>query len=67
MKAKGIAEAEAKDKLAEVMAKYGEAAIVEMIVNKLPEVMNEVSKPMGQIDKLTVIDNGGAQGASKVI
>lgn len=65
-KAKGIAEAEAKDKLAEAMAKYGEAAIVEMIVNKLPEVMNEVSKPMGQIDKLTVIDNGGAQGASKV-
>lgn len=66
IKAKGIAEAEAKDKLAEAMAKYGEAAIVEMIVNKLPEVMNEVSKPMGQIDKLTVIDNGGAQGASKV-
>lgn len=66
IKAKGIAEAEAKDKLAEAMAKYGEAAVVEMIVNKLPDVMKEVSKPLEQIDNLTVIDNGGSQGASKV-
>ena len=48
------------------MAKYGEAAIVEMIVNKLPDVMKEVASPLEQIDKLTVIDNGGNQGASKV-
>ncbi|WP_097028082.1 flotillin family protein [Clostridium peptidivorans] len=66
IKAKGIAEAEAKDRLAEAMAKYGEAAVVEMIVNKLPDVMKEVSKPLEQIDNLTVIDNGGTQGASKV-
>lgn len=66
IKAKGIAEAEAKDRLAEAMAKYGEAAIVEMIVNKLPDVMKEVSRPLEQIDNLTVIDNGGTQGASKV-
>lgn len=66
IKAKGIAEAEAKDRLAEAMAKYGEAAIVEMIVNRLPDVMKEVASPLEQIDKLTVIDNGGSQGASKV-
>ncbi len=66
IKARGIAEAEAKDRLAEAMAKYGEAAIVEMIVNKLPDVMKEVASPLEQIDKLTVIDNGGSQGASKV-
>ena len=48
------------------MDKYGQAAIVEMIVEKLPEVMREVSRPLEQIDKLTVIDNGGSQGASKV-
>ena len=48
------------------MAKYGEAAIVEMIVNRLPDVMKEVASPLEQIDKLTVIDNGGNQGASKV-
>lgn len=66
IKAKGLAEAEAKDRLAEAMDKYGQAAIVEMIVEKLPEVMREVSRPLEQIDKLTVIDNGGSQGASKV-
>ena len=66
IKAKGLAEAEAKDRLAEAMKKYGDAAIVEMIVNQLPEIMTAVSKPMEQIDKITVIDNGGSQGTSKV-
>ena len=66
IKAKGLAEAEAKDRLAEAMDKYGQAAIVEMIVDKLPEVMREISRPLEQIDKLTVIDNGGTHGASKV-
>lgn len=66
IKAKGIAEAEAKEKIAEAMSKYGDAAVVEMVVDKLPEIMREVAKPMEQIDKITVIDNGGNQGAAKV-
>ena len=66
IRAKGIADAEAKDRLAEAMKKYGEAAVVEMVVEKLPEIMGAVSKPMEQIDKITVIDNGGKDGASKV-
>lgn len=66
IKAKGLAEAETKDKIAEAMAKYGEAAVVELIVSKLPEIMSSVAKPMEQVDKITIIDNGGAQGASKV-
>ena len=66
IKAKGIAEAEAKDKLAEAMKKYGDAAVVEMVVQRLPEIMSAVARPMENIDKITVIDNGGQQGASKV-
>jgi len=66
IKAKGLAEAEAKDKLAEAMAKYGEAAVVELIVSRLPEIMGAVAKPMEQVDKITIIDNGGNQGASKL-
>ena len=65
-KAKGIADAEAKDRLAEAMKKYGEAAVVEMVIQQLPEIMGAVSKPMEQIDHITVIDNGGSEGASKV-
>lgn len=66
IRAKGIADAEAKDRLAEAMKKYGEAAVVEMVIERLPEIMGAVSKPMEQIDKITVIDNGGKEGASKV-
>lgn len=66
IRAKGIAEAEAKIKLAEAMAKYGEAAIVELVMARLPEVMREVAKPMEQVEKITIIDNGGSQGASKL-
>lgn len=66
IKARGLAEAEAKDKLAEAMAKYGEAAIVELIISRLPEMMTAVSKPLEQVDKITIIDNGGSEGASKL-
>jgi len=69
IRAKGLAEAEAKDKMAEAMAKYGQAAIVDLVVARLPEIMREVAKPMEQIEKITVIDNGGSNGnggASKV-
>lgn len=62
----GLAEAEAKDKLAEAMSKYEEAAVVELIVSRLPEIMSAVAKPMEQVDKITIIDNGGNQGASKL-
>lgn len=48
------------------MKKYGEAAVVEMVIQQLPEIMGAVSKPMEQIDHITVIDNGGSEGASKV-
>ncbi|AFS78061.1 putative flotillin [Gottschalkia acidurici 9a] len=68
IRSKGLAEAEAKDKLAEAMAKYGEAAVTELIIAKLPEIMEQVAKPLEKIDKITIIDNGndGAGGASKV-
>ena len=69
IKAKGLAEAEAKSQLADAMAKYGEAAVTEMLINKLPEIMAQVAKPMSSIDKITVIDTGEGSsntGASKI-
>ena len=65
IKAKGIAEAEAIDKKAEAMKKYGQAAIVEMLVNVLPEVAKNVAEPMSAIDKVTVI-GGNSNGVSDV-
>lgn len=66
IKAKGLADAEAKSKLADAMSKYEEAAIVELMISRMPEIMKEVAKPMEQVDKITIIDNGGNMGASKV-
>lgn len=66
IRAIGLAEAESKDKLADAMSKYGEAAIVEMIIARLPDIMREVAKPMEQVDKITIIDNGGNHGAAKL-
>lgn len=57
---KGIAEAEALEKKADAMAKYGRAAILEMIVNKLPEMAGAIAKPLESIDKVTIIDGGGS-------
>lgn len=60
IKAKGIAEAEALEKKAEAMKKYGQAAMMEMIVKALPDMAGAVAKPLENIDKVTIIDGGGS-------
>lgn len=65
IKAKGLAEAEAIDRKAEAMKKYGQAAIIEMLVNVLPEVAKNVAEPISAIDKVTVI-GGNSNGVSDV-
>ena len=66
--AKGLAEAEAIDKKAEAMKKYGQAAMMEMIVKALPEMAAEIAKPLSTIDKVTIIDsgNGSETGVSNM-
>lgn len=60
---KGLAEAEAMNKKAEAMAKYGQAAILEMLVGVLPDMAKAVAEPMAAIDKVTVI-GGDSSGVS---
>ncbi|WP_372237358.1 SPFH domain-containing protein [Paenibacillus sp. FSL H7-0331] len=63
----GFAEAEAKEKLAEAYAKFGEAAILDIIVKMLPELAAKIAEPMSHIDKLTIVDAGGnGGGATKI-
>ena len=54
IKLKALAEAEGIDKKAEAMKKYGEAAVVEMIMNALPEIAKNVSEPLSKVDKITM-------------
>lgn len=60
------AEAEAMKEKAEAYKMYGEAAIIQMLADKLPEVAKYVSEPLGKTEKMVIIDNGNQGGASKV-
>ena len=60
------AEAEAMREKAEAYKQYGEAAVVQMIVEKLPDIAKNISEPLSQTDKMVIIDNGGSGGAAKV-
>jgi len=66
IEATGIAHAAAIEKKAEAMAKYGHAAITEMIVNVLPDVAAAVAQPLSAIDKVTVIDGGNGNAVSGI-
>ena len=48
------------------MKKYGQAAMMEMIVNALPEMARAIAEPLSAIDKVTVIDGGTGQGVSSL-
>ncbi|MEC5339761.1 flotillin [Enterococcus sp. AZ188] len=60
--AKGTAEAETKEKVAEAFKKYDEAAILSMIVEILPQLVKEAAAPLGNIDKISVVDTGSGEG-----
>ena len=60
IRAKAIAEAEGIDKKAEAMKKYGEAAIIEMLVGVLPEIAKNVAEPLANVDKITMYGDGNA-------
>ncbi|MBR3298521.1 MAG: flotillin family protein [Clostridia bacterium] len=67
IEARGIAEAEALEKKAEAMRKYGRAAMMEMIVQALPEMAAAIAKPLESIDKVTIIDGGhGTSGVDSM-
>ncbi|MEC4015325.1 flotillin family protein [Streptomyces sp. H27-D2] len=56
----GAAEAEAMRKKAEAFAQYGDAAILQMLVEVLPQIVAKAAEPLSAIDKLTVISTDGA-------
>ena len=56
----GQAEAEAMDKRAEAFAHYNDAAVLQMLIEVLPQIAREVAAPMAAIDQLTVISTDGA-------
>ena len=65
--AKGAAEAEAMQKKADAFAQYGDAAVLQMLVEVLPHVVAKAAEPLSAIDKLTVISTDGASQLSRTV
>jgi flotillin len=65
--AKGQAEAEAMARKAEAFAAYGDAAVIDLLVKVLPQVVEAASAPLANVDKLTVISTDGATSLTKSV
>ncbi|MEU4264799.1 flotillin family protein [Streptomyces argenteolus] len=65
--ARGAAEAEAMQKKADAFARYGDAAVLQMLVEVLPQVVAKASEPLSAIDKLTVISTDGAGQLARTV
>ncbi|MEU3224415.1 SPFH domain-containing protein [Streptomyces sp. NPDC006976] len=65
--ARGSAEAEAMQKKADAFAQYGDAAVLQMLVEVLPQVVAKAAEPMSAIDKMTVISTDGASQLSRTV
>jgi flotillin len=61
--AKGEAEAEVLRKKAEAFKQYGEAAIVQSIVERMPEIAGAISAPLAQTEKMIFISQDGSSAS----
>jgi len=67
IRAQGFAEAAAMEKKAAAWQEYGQAAIIQQLVEALPEVAAAVAKPLAKTEKIVIVNSGGdGAGASRV-
>ncbi len=60
IRAKGLAEAEAISKKAEAQRLMGEASIIDMYLQALPEVVKNAALPLAQTDKIVMYGDGNS-------
>ncbi|MCK0117585.1 flotillin [Isoptericola sp. CG 20/1183] len=65
IEAEGRAEAAATDAKAIALEKYGEAALVQELIERLPEIVRAAAEPIGSIQGMTVISTDGASAITK--
>jgi flotillin len=68
IEAQGKATAEAMKQKAESFKQYNEAAVIQMIMQVLPEIAAKISEPLSKTEKMVIINsgNGIGGGASKL-
>jgi flotillin len=65
----GLSEAEATEKKALAWQQYTQAAVLQQILDKLPEMARAIAQPLAQTDRIVIIgggENGQGAGASQV-
>jgi flotillin len=65
---KGDAEARAMNVKAEAYQEYNQAAVVDKLINGLPEIVRALAAPLANVDKITVVStgNGDTAGLHKI-
>lgn len=67
IRAKALAEAEGIEKKAEAMTKMGQASVLEMYFEALPEVVKNAAQPLTNVDKITMYGDGNSSKLVKDI
>lgn len=66
----GLAEAKATYEKAEAWKEYTQAAVIQQLIDALPQVAEAISAPLAQTDRIVVVsqgsENGSGAGASKI-
>ena len=63
IRARGLAEAEAMKQKAAAWENYTQAALIQQIIDRLPEIASAVSAPLAKTERIVVISNGDGAGA----
>lgn len=67
IKAKGEAEAAAMAKKAEAYKLFNDAAMAQMVIEKLPEIASAIAQPLTKTEKIVMIGDSGASKLTKDI
>jgi len=67
IKAKGEAEAAAMVKKAEAYKMFNDAAMAQMVIEKLPEIAQAIAQPLAKTEKIIMIGDSGASKITKDI
>lgn len=59
----GLAEAEATMKKADAWKEYTQAAVLQQLLDSLPEVAAAISQPLSKTDRIVVVSSGGENSA----
>jgi flotillin len=67
IQAKGEAEAVALAKKAEAYKQFNDAAMAQMVIEKLPEIASAIAQPLSKTEKIVMIGDSGASKITKDI